>query len=278
VTGLVRERLAGCTAESLDSYLRGLGFFLLAGDIEPSVRAWWDEEGVLWMATRAGLTDLAGRVTAAVMSGALRSIETPWRGKQAGGRSFVELRNACAEVLLDWFDSCSVPRPEQTESRRPEHAERQSRQRSEKENNPLLGEGGGYGNSRLEAAQTKAVDRLRKAGPATSAGGLVALLGGSSGSGDDLKDLSLRGVAPLTAYQSARGTGPGASARDVAPTTQRRHVHIAAWDVVFLLEALRVFRGVVTRDLRADGEWLGSALASRWARGAPVPVDRRSDL
>src|SRR5581483_10795676 len=92
---LIQERLAGCTAESLDSYLRGVGFFLLAGEVEPSVRSWWDEDGVIWIASPVELEALARRVLENVTNDPA-PLRTPWRSE---GRTldFAQLRNDAEE-------------------------------------------------------------------------------------------------------------------------------------------------------------------------------------
>lgn len=243
MTDLVIERLPGCNADSLDAYLRGLGFFLLAGQIEPSVRAWWDKDDLLWIASRVELDELSRRVNDWITEGGASPVATPWRGNQAKG-GFIQLRNECDEGFLSWFDACSVPRPPKRLERKPSIP---SGPLGEKENNPLLGEGGGYGNTRLEAAQKKALERIRTAGADVSVRGIVALLLGEARAEVETRRVSIKGLAPLTVYQSGRGTGPGSSAVDRPPTEQRAHTQVNAWDVLLLLEALRLFRGAPTR-------------------------------
>ncbi|MER3412621.1 MAG: hypothetical protein C4305_10210, partial [Thermoleophilia bacterium] len=102
MTGLVHERLAGCTSQSLDSYLRGVGFFLLAGDADPAVRSWWDEDGVLWLASSQRLEVLCEAVADRLLQ-AEPPLRTPFRGAQGRGTPFVAHRNAANEAELDWL-------------------------------------------------------------------------------------------------------------------------------------------------------------------------------
>lgn len=241
---LVHERLNGCNADSLDAYLRGVGFFLLAGRLEPSVRAWWDEEGILNFHS-VGLEQLARAITATIRAGddRIRPILTPWRGSEGRGRSFIDLRNAADESALDWFDACALPRTGAPD-------ERQARaQRSDRENNPLLGQGGGFGRSKVSAAFTDALTKLRgkKVDEGESACALAWTLRGETLSTDVAKRLSVT-KAVLGAYQSGRATGPGLSSRDVEPTKQNSRTN--AWDLLLVVEGLRAFRGTSTR--RAD--------------------------
>lgn len=238
MTDLVSEQLSGCNAESLDSYLRGLGFFLLAGKIEPAMRAWWNEDAVLCTATPEGVEALARRLVSEFLDdrGSLVTpIKTPWRGSGRAGRLFVELRNEAADEELDWFDACALPRGDQEAGT----------QRSDKSNNPLLLQGEQV---RIEfaAAHEEALKTIRgSAGrPNLLASTLLAGLNRNALPRGDAKKISVSRKV-LGAYQSGRGTGPGHSARDVEPTSQP--AASSAWDVLLAMEALRAFRGTVTR-------------------------------
>jgi CRISPR-associated protein Csx17 len=238
MTGLVEERLSGCTADSLDSYLRGVGFFLLAGNVEPSVRAWWDEEGVMWLAS-PGLEALAASVAKDILEKA-PSIRTPWRGEAGRGKDFALLRNAAAEEELDWFDSCALPRLNAVGD------DDSTSERSDHDNNPSLGEGASFGRGEIATAHQDALERLRKAqgNPAELSGALIDLTLGRAIESKAVARLTTRTKA-LGAYQSGRATGPGLSAHDVKPTDQ--HARTSAWDVVLILRGLRAFRGVISR-------------------------------
>lgn len=241
---LVEDRLLGCTAESLDSYLRGLGFFLLAGEIEPSIRAWWDGEATLWIASPEGVPGLVDILADQVLGAdelIPRAVSTPWRGAAGKNRVFAALRNEADDAELDWFDSCALARGEAGSGG----------ERSDRENNPLLGQGGGFGRSEVAAAHADALALLgRNAKQRDRLAG--ALCGLVTGAAVDEKTSRLTSVtkAVLGAYQSGRATGPGLSAGDVEPTNQKART--SAWDVVLVLEGLRAFRGVPTRRPQPD--------------------------
>lgn len=239
MSALVRERLAGCNADSLDSYLRGLGLFLLAGELEPGVRAWWDEDAVLWLATPEGVESLVDELVGAVLDPARslpRPIRTPWRGRRKVALSFAELRNQTDDAELDWVDACALPR-----STAPT-----GRERSDHENNPLLGQGGAFGSAEVADAHAKAIGVLRKfeQKQALLRAALFAVLRRDSIDSKVARQVSVTN-AVLGAYQSGRATGPGLSADDVKPTSQK--IRTSAWDVVLVLEGLRAFRGAPTR-------------------------------
>jgi len=238
---LVTERLPGCTAESLDSYLRGLGFFLLAGEVEPSVRAWWDEDGVLWIASARRLTDLCTAVTDRVRREP-PPLRTPWRGSEGRDRPFLDVRNGVPDAELDWLDACALARPFEATGTST------ARERSDRENNPLLGQGGSFGRSDPEAAYADAVETIRNTSDETLL--ITAFLASLVGEPLDRKTLQRLSTtkAVLGAYQSGRATGAGSSMRDVEPTRQLSRSSV--WDVVLVLTGLRLFRGVPTR--RAD--------------------------
>ncbi len=239
---LVCERLSGCNAESLAAYLRALGFFFLAGRVEPSIRTWWDDGGILNLAS-PGVDTIARRIAEDVLAGGnlIAPVRTPWRGSAGKNQGFVDLRNLAEERELDWFDACALPRAVESEDQRVGRAER-----SERENNPLLGQGGGFGRSEVAAAHEDAVRRLRRSrlDARVLADALLCLLRGEAISGAVSKKLSTT-KAVLGAYQSGRATGPGLSSRDVEPTKQDSRTN--AWDLILVIEGLRAFRGVPTR-------------------------------
>jgi CRISPR-associated protein Csx17 len=276
MSGVVCERLAGCNSESLDAYLRGVGFFLLAGRVDSLVRAWWDEDGILNFVSR-GVDPIARAIAEDVLSGGrlITPVQTPWRGSTGRSRSFVELRNAADEDELDWFDACALPRVEELGQRR-----RGAAERSERENNPLLGQGGGFGRSEIAAAHEDALSKLRGSGlsPAELADVLVSLLCHRSINDAVTRKLSTD-RAVLGAYQSGRATGPGLSSRDVEPTRQTSRTN--AWDVVLVIEGLRAFRGIPTRrpepTARVQGSFPLVARARPVATGPGEVVEGRED-
>jgi CRISPR-associated protein Csx17 len=242
ITSFVCERLPGCNAESLDAYLRGLGFFLLAGRVDASVRGWWDDRGILNLAS-PGVDAIAHWIAEDVLAGGhlIAPVCTPWRGSAGRNQRFVDLRNCAEEWELDWFDACALPRVAESEERTAGRAER-----SDRENNPLLGQGGGFGRSEVAAAYEDAVRTLRRSRLAAAALGdaLLSLLRGEALNGAVARNLSVK-KAVLGAYQSGRATGPGLSSRDVEPTRQDSRTN--AWDLILVVQGLRVFRGVATR-------------------------------
>jgi CRISPR-associated protein Csx17 len=242
---VVTERLLGCNAESLDSYLRGLGFVVLASEVEPSVRSWWDEDAVLRIASARGLDDLAAQVVDTLRHKP-PPLRTPWRGKAGREHEFVALRNQADELELDWFDACALPRLAEDPAAR--KTESPDRERSDRENNPLLGQGGSFGRSDPEAAYEDALERIRRVGSqlggSVLAGALVATLRGEPLERKLAQRLSTA-KSVLSAYQSGRATGAGSSVRDVEPT--RQPANSSVWDIVLVLTGLRLFRGALTR-------------------------------
>lgn len=240
---LLCERLPGCNSDSLDAYLRGLGFFLLAGRLDRSVRAWWDEDGVLNLASH-GVEAIAHAIVEGIRGeeGLIRPARTPWRGKEGRGKSFGELRNVADEDELDWFDACALARRGDVEE--PPLGRRT--ERSDRESNPIIGQGGGFGRSELASAHEEALSKVRD--PHLHAD-VVAEAIVSVVRGEALSDSVSRRVsttkAVLGAYQSGRATGPGLSSQDVQPTNQRSRTN--AWDLLFVIEGLRAFRGTATR-------------------------------
>ncbi len=256
---LVTERLPGCTAESLDGYLRGLGFFLLAGEVEPSVRAWWDEDGVLWIASPRRLTDLSAAVTDRVRREP-PPLRTPWRGSEGRDRSFLDVRNGVQDAELDWLDACALARPFEATGTST------ARERSDRENNPLLGQGGSFGRSDPEAAYADALETIRNASDESLlSAALVSSLVGEPLDRKTLQRLSTT-KAVLGAYQSGRATGAGSSMRDFEPTRQPSRSSV--WDVVLVLTGLRLFRGVPTR--RADSRARVQASFPFLVRSRPI--------
>lgn len=267
------ERLMGCTAATLDSYLRGVGLLLLAGRIEPELRAWWGQDAVMRVAAPEDLDEVAARVAEAVRNESepiLTPAATPWRGAAGRGLAFEALRNQADDHALGWFDACAVPRPETdgTEDGR----------RSDRENNPLLGQGGGFGRSELAPAQDAAISRLRKESREEAVRlGLVALLRAEATTGAAAR-LTISNKV-LGAYQSGRGTGPGASARDTEPSQQPAAT--PAWDVLLIIEALAGFRGSLAGRARSDAPARGAfpflVRARRAGSGAATTDDDDRD-
>lgn len=258
---LVTERLAGCTAESLDSYLRGLGFFLLAGEVEPSVHAWWDEDGVLWLGCTSTLDDLVDRVVSNVRD-APPSLRMPWRGEGGRELDFISVRNQAHDSELDWFDACALARPADVAESRA-----RARERSDRENNPLLGQGGSFGRSDPEAAYRDALAAISsdKVAMTDLATALIAALRGNP-PGTRLARLLSTTRSVLGAYQSGRATAPGSSIRDVEPT--RQPTRSSVWDVILVFTGLRLFRGGLTR--RPDSRARAQASFPFLARSRPI--------
>lgn len=268
---LVKERLPGCNAESLDSYLRGLGFFLIASEVESSVRAWWDEDGVLWMSSPFGLTTLAPQVIRLVERHP-RPVTTPWRGQVGRDKAFIALRNTAGEDELDWFDACALSRAgDDIRSQR-------SSAVSDRENNPLLGQGGAFGKAKPEDAYRRAHDIVKSVDSGSLVDSLLRLLRGETIDAKLARKLSVSRVV-LGAYQSGRATGPGLSAKDVEPTNQSARASV--WDVLLVLNGLRLFRGTAVR--RVDPRARTQASFPFIARGRPLATgpsdvhDLRSD-
>jgi CRISPR-associated protein Csx17 len=257
---LVTERLAGCTTESLDGYLRGLGFFLLAGEFDPSVRAWWDDD-VLWIGSVSGVEELASQVVEKVRRDP-PLLRTPWRGSEGRERDFIGVRNEADDLELDWFDACALARPADASGTRSVAGER-----SDRENNPLLGQGGAFGNSKPQDAYGEAVATIQseKIDTRQLTTALVAALRGEPSEQRIARRLSTT-KAVLGAYQSGRATGAGSSVRDVEPT--RQATRSSVWDVVLVLTGLRLFRGGVTR--RPDPRARTQASFPFLARSRPI--------
>lgn len=232
----VAERAAGCSAVTLDGYLRGLGLLLLAELAAVDMRGAWAADDILVLYTRRRLDSAAEAIVTAVRDGdAARSIRTPWRGKEKGGVAFAELRNAAEDDELAWFDACALPRD-------PAGRAAASDGQSDKSSNPLLLQGGQY-RIDIAAAYDDALAGIRKAAPIVNIEALLAILRGEALS-QKAEKLVTRKKA-LGAYQSGRATGPGHSALDVNPSDQQSYT--ACWDVVLVVEALSSFRGVPTR-------------------------------
>ncbi len=273
---LVCERLPGCNAESLDAYLRGLGFFLLAGRVAPSVRAWWDEEGTLNLAS-PDIDAIARRIAEDVLAGGnlLAPVRTPWRGGGGRDRRLADIRNSAEEGELDWIDACALPRAVGLEEGSAGRAER-----SDRENNPLLGQGGGFGRSEVPAAHEDALSKLRQSrlDARALADALLSLLRGEATSDRASRKLSTDRVV-LGAYQSGRATGPGLSSRDVEATRQKSRTN--AWDLVLVIEGLRAFRGVPTRRpepaARVQGSFPLVARARPIATATGEAIELRED-
>lgn len=227
------QRLDGCTAGSLDSYLRGLGVIRLAARHVPEARFWWSPDATLCVeppGVEELIESLADAATPCDLGGGVRSA---WRGSKATG-TFDELRNAADESLLAWFDACGVVRYDAGEPKRV--------------NNPLLGQGGGFGRSELEPALDLAVAKLDGLAehPGVARRTLAATVRGQP---LDRRDVRLVSVSKkvLGAYQSGRASGPGGSRRDVDPSGQAAPA--SAWDLVLTLEGLRGFGGSATRQV-----------------------------
>jgi CRISPR-associated protein Csx17 len=259
------SRLDGCRAESLDRYLRGLGFFFVAGRLGPAVRAWWDRDAVLRVRSPGGVDGIVAALVARAdrPEGWLAPLATPWRGETGRGRAFLELRNEADESLLDWFDACALP-----------SGVARSDQRSDRRDNPLLGQGGGFGNSRPGDAfeEALAILRARASAPDELAEALRAPLM------DTPLPRRLVGRFSVSkkvfgAYQSGRATGPGSSVNDARPTAQAARTNV--WDAIFIFEALRAFAGATTRRPQAG---LGPrASFPLLVRAKPVGLDASND-
>lgn len=284
------RRLEGCHARSLDAYLRGLGLLFAADAVVDDLRSAWSEDGVLIIYSTEDLDALVLRLVEAAVTDTERvfgSIATPWRGKAGRERSFAQLRNEAPDAALAWFDACALPRLD-------------GRGSSDKRNNPLLGQGGGFGRSELAAAFADAGTLLiKRAGkPEALERALAALL-----SDEPLERRDARAVAVsnkvLGAYQSGRATGPGASRVDVEPTGQRAST--SAWDLMLVIAGLSAFSGSTSRrpdpgatiqasfpllvraraaglddanarQLRTDGDDTYELLAPLWSAPARLPV------
>ncbi|MGH2780615.1 MAG: hypothetical protein ACRDLA_04190, partial [Thermoleophilaceae bacterium] len=226
-------KLEGCTSASLDSYLRGLGVVRLAARHARSARFSWSDDGCLLLAAGDLSVLIEELVQRATHEGAelTEPIASPWRGSRSSG-PFEELRGEVDESLLAWFDACSVARFEGAEAKRV--------------NNPLLGQGGGFGRAEIEPALAEALERLAALHeqPDVLLRGLEGTLLGRP---IDRRVARRLGVAKkvLGAYQSGRATGPGGSRRDVDPSGQSART--SAWDLVLALEGVRALRGSNTR-------------------------------
>lgn len=258
---MLAERLPGCDAATLDGYLRGLGFLLLAGRLRPDTRASWDDDGVMHLRSTAGLDELTSALAAALLEddqGLVRRVATPWRGQEGKGLGFSALREAAGDDELDWFDACALPREVQDAKTK----------LSDRASNPLLGQGGGFGRSDVGAAHEAAVEALR--GEHKRPARLVAaLLGALRAESLPSKEIPSIAKAAFSAYGPGRAAGPGMSIRDVEATSQR--VRASAWDVVLLTEALRAFRGAVTRG--PDPGAVAHASYPLLVRSTPVGVE-----
>lgn len=232
------ERLPGCNSETLDSYLRGVGFFLLVGDVEPAVRAWWDEDGVLWFGCPSTLDELVALAVAKVRRDP-PPLRTPWRGKGGRDLGFVDTRNGATDFDLDWFDACALARPVQMTG-----TPAGARELSNRMDNPLLGQGGAFGNVKSEDAYRDAIERIEKLSDEETASGLLAAIRGQPLEQRLAKKISVEKKV-LGAYQSGRGTGPGASSQDRKATDQKART--SAWDILLVLNGLRAFRGSLAR-------------------------------
>jgi CRISPR-associated protein Csx17 len=256
------ERLLGCSASTLDAYLRALGFLALAGKVDPRVRGWWGEDEVLRVVAEGGVDGLIERVAAAAAEDALGlagPVETPWRGKPGADRSFVEMRNAAREEALDWYDACAVP----------------GAGGAEKRNNPLLGQGGGFGHAELVPAFRESIELLK-----THRGDHELLRGvlASSLRAEPLDRAAARTLSikkkVLGAYQSGRGTGPGSSVRDVDPSGQSAWT--SAWDILLVFSGLRLFAGAATR--RPDPGAREQTSFPLLVRARAVALDESNDV
>jgi CRISPR-associated protein Csx17 len=193
----------------------------------------------MWLSVPTGVEELANDLAACVKDSrvsVLTPIKTPWRGKGAPG--FGSLRNAADDQELAWFDACAVARVQDSDA---------GGAQSDKVNNPLLGQGGGFGRGEIAAAHGDAVARLTRAKSVAISG--RALLGLVTETIIEPSGVSLATQKKaLGAYQSGRATGPGASVADGEPTTQKAST--PAWDLVLVLEGLTAFRGMTTSRAR----------------------------
>lgn len=222
--------LPGLTSRSLDAYLRAIGLLRTAQEIDLDLRAHWDASGVLSINTDP--ETVVDALVAAVHrqpDAIFPPVRTPWRGKDAEG-DFPSLRARASGDELAWFDACYVAVAD----------EHQVFPRV----NPLLGKGGSFGRAEIGPAYEDALDRLRGDKAAGSlAPGLWATLLAEPIDAKLLRPLLVKKKA-LGAYQSGRGTGPGASRNDAQPTNQEAPVN--AWDLVLLVAGLVCFSGLAT--------------------------------
>jgi hypothetical protein len=223
-------RIPGANAATLDAYLRGLGLLRACDRLLDGLRWSWDEDETMVVHGVDSLDTLVDALMAAPEPFA--PVATPWRGKAGKEHSFRELRNIADERLLDWFDACGVAQTGK--------GEMSSR------HNPLLGQGGGFGRSEVAAGAEAARERLQKAlaRPERAREALKALLAGEAPDPRAAAAVQVTKKA-IGAYQSGRGTGPGASRRDVDPSTQAASTN--AWDLLLVLEGVRLFRGALVR-------------------------------
>lgn len=231
------ERLEGCNAGSLDSYLRALGLIRLATRRAAHARFWWSSDATLCVGPpgRDELIDSLAELATSDSTVLGGGVKSPWRGSKATG-AFHDLRNEADESLLAWFDACSVVRYEGDEPKRI--------------NNPLLGQGGGFGRSEIEPALDRAAAKLSRLAdhPEAARRTLAATLLGQPLDRRDARRLTVSKKV-LGAYQSGRASGPGGARRDVDPSAQSAPT--SAWELVLALEGLRAIRGTATR--RAGG-------------------------
>src|SRR5581483_6087072 len=148
-------------------------------------------------------------------------------------------------------------------------------ERSDRENNPLLGQGGGFGRAEVADAHAAALARLRKLQGRRDQlrEAVLAVLKGIGGSRQLAREVSVKN-AVLSAYQSGRATGPGLTANDVKPASQK--LRVSAWDVLLVLEGLRAFRGSPTR--RPQPGAVEQASFPLLVRARPVALGRADDL
>lgn len=230
----VRQRLQGCRADALDGYLRGLGLLVLTDRAGIAMRSSWSANGMLELHLQGPEASLFATLAETDLDRLLPEVRTPWRGKDGRGASFAELRNSASDGELAWFDACAVPLLQREGDK------------SDKRNNPLLGQGGGFGRSQLASAYEDARALLEKASTrrAVLATALEDLLMGREPAQETVKQLSVRNKV-LGAYQSGRATGPGATRADGDPSGQQAWTN--AWDLVLVVAGTRCFTGSLAR-------------------------------
>jgi len=228
------ERLPGCRADALDGYLRALGLLVLAQGAGAALRTSWSPTGVLEVHQPDAEPPLTTLLAETELDRLLPEISTPWRGREGRDSSFPELRNGADDEALAWFDACAVPLVQAGAGK------------AGKRNNPLLGQGGGFGRAELQVAYDEAARLLAQAStrPVLLATALGDLLGGHEPAKESLERLSVRSKV-LGAYQSGRATGPGGSRADRDPSGQQAWT--SAWDLALVVAGLRSFTGSLAR-------------------------------
>lgn len=229
----------GLMSRALDSYLRAIGLLRIAQKANLDILAYWDASGLMRISLDpdtlvAALQACIGRDSSDAL---LDRVSMPWRGKKEREERDAAARCARATATADelaWFDACFVELFEY----------QKNSEGAAIRDNPLLGTRGSFGRGEVTVAHREALEKVRSAVASGAGGaGLRASLLGEPIDPEALKELLVTRKA-FAAYQSGRGTGPGASRKDRPPTEQRAPVN--AWDLVLLVSGLVCFRGART--------------------------------